>query len=195
MVKPNSFKASVDSQSWATGESSRGTWRSASGSPVTDDVPATATVGPKSPVTTATPASASEGSFLGFSVRWGPNGGCGTRRQGPLDLGLMFLLPKTLFSPLLGLGCEEGLCFGEKDDSTVGSGEKGVIWSNPIAQPVSVSQLDGVELEQEGPEHSLIQWKSRVVNPSDCFHGEDENGLLECSPLSKWDPNDHKGWR
>ena len=58
---------------------------------------------------------------------------------------------------------------------------------------MSLSQLDGVELVQEGPEHSLIQWKSRVVNPSGCFHGEDENGLLECSPLSKGDPNDHKG--
>ena len=31
-----------------------------------------------------------------------------------------------------------------------------------------------------------------MVNPSDFFHGEDENGFLECSSLSKWDPNGHK---
>ena len=29
------------------------------------------------------------------------------------------------FSPLLGMGSEEGLCFGERDDSMVVSGEKG----------------------------------------------------------------------
>ena len=31
-----------------------------------------------------------------------------------------------------------------------------------------------------------------VVNPSGFFHGEEENGFLECSPLSKWDRNGHK---
>ena len=30
-----------------------------------------------------------------------------------------------------------------------------------------------------------------MVNPNGFFHGEDENVLLECSPLSKWDPNGH----
>ena len=40
--------------------------------------------------------------------------------------------------------------------------------------------------------HPLLQWKHSEVNPSGLFHGEDENGSLECSPLSKWDPNDHK---
>ena len=147
MVKPNSSKASVDSQSWATGESSRGTWRLASGSPVTDEVSATMMVGPKSPVTTATPASALEGSFFGFSGAMGSNWRLWDETARPTGLGFDVSSAQNSFSPLLGLGCEEGLCFGEKDDSTVGSGEKGVIWSNPIAQPVLVSQLDGVELE------------------------------------------------
>ena len=86
------------------------------------------------------------------------------------------------FSPLLGLGSEEGLCFGERDDSMMVSGEKGEKWSH----------LDGVEMLQVEPEHPLLQWKHSEVNPSGLFHGEDENGSLECSPLSKWDPNDHK---
>ena len=96
------------------------------------------------------------------------------------------------FSPLSGLGSEEGLYFGERDDTTVVSGEKGDIWNNPIAEPVLPSHLDGVEMLQEGTEHLLIQWKHSEVNPSDFFHGEDKDGSLECSPLSKWDPNDHK---
>ena len=72
------------------------------------------------------------------------------------------------------------------------SGEKGEKWSSPSAELVSPSHLDGVELLQEGPEHLRIQWKHNEVNPSDFFHGEDENGFLECSPLSKWDPNEQK---
>ena len=86
------------------------------------------------------------------------------------------------FSHLLGLGSEEGLYFGEKDESMMVSGVKGEKWSH----------LDGVEMLQEGPEHPLLQWKHSEVNSSGLFHGEDENGSLECSPLSKWDPNDHK---
>nr|POF14673.1 hypothetical protein CFP56_52659 [Quercus suber] len=90
------------------------------------------------------------------------------------------------------LGSEKGLCFGERDNSTVVSSEKGEKWSNPIAKPVSLSYLDGVELLQEGSEHLLLQWKYSEVNPSGFFHGEEESGLLECSPLSKWDPNEQK---
>ena len=30
------------------------------------------------------------------------------------------------------------------------------------------------------------------VNPSGFFQGEEESGLLERSPLSKWDPNEQK---
>ena len=96
------------------------------------------------------------------------------------------------FSPLLGLGCEEGLCFGVSDESMVVSGEKGEAWCNPSAEPVSPSHLDRVEKLQEGTEHLQIQWKHSEVNPSGFYHGEDENGSLECSPLSKWDPKDHK---
>ena len=62
------------------------------------------------------------------------------------------------------------------------SSEKGEKWIH----------LDGVEMLQEGPEHPLLQWKHSDINPSGLFHGEDETGSLECSPLSKWDPNDHK---
>ena len=96
------------------------------------------------------------------------------------------------FSPLLGMGSEEGLCFGERDDSMVVSSEKGEKWSNPIAEPVLPSHLDGVEMLQEGIEHLMIQWKHSKVNPSGFFHGEGKNGSLECSPLFKLDPNDHK---
>ena len=31
-----------------------------------------------------------------------------------------------------------------------------------------------------------------MVNPSGFFQGEEEDGFLECSPLSKWDPNGQK---
>ena len=96
------------------------------------------------------------------------------------------------FSPLSGLGSGEGLCFGERDDFMVDSGAKGGDWSSPDAEPVLPSQVGGFELLQDGPEHLLSQWKHRVVNPSGFFHGEDENSFLECSPLSKWDPNGHK---
>ena len=96
------------------------------------------------------------------------------------------------FSPLSGLGSGEGLCFGERDDFMVDSGAKGGDWSSPDAEPVLPSQVGGFELLQDGPEHLLSQWKHRVVNPSGFFHGEDENSFLECSPLSKWDPNGQK---
>ena len=65
------------------------------------------------------------------------------------------------------------LCFGERDNSTVVPGEKGEKWSNPIAETVSPSYLDGVEQLQEGSEHLMLQWehlmlqwKHSVVNPS-----------------------------
>ena len=73
------------------------------------------------------------------------------------------------FSPLLGLGSEKGLCFGERDNSIVVSDEKGEKWSNPIAELVSPSYLDRVELLQEGSEHFLLQWKYSEVNPSGFF--------------------------
>ena len=50
------------------------------------------------------------------------------------------------FSHLLGLGSEEGLYFGERDESMMVSGEKGEKWSNPIVEPVSPSHLDGDEM-------------------------------------------------
>ena len=50
------------------------------------------------------------------------------------------------FSHLSDLGSQKGLYFGERDNSTVVSGEKGEKWSNPITKPMSSSYLDGVEL-------------------------------------------------
>ena len=72
------------------------------------------------------------------------------------------------------------------------SGDKGVKRSNLIAKPGSPSHLNGVKLSQVGPEHLLIQWKHCEVYSSGHFHGEDKDGFLECSPLSKWDSNDQK---
>ena len=69
------------------------------------------------------------------------------------------------------------------------SSEKGEKWSNPIAELLLPSYLDGVELLQERSEHFLLQWKHNEINPSGFFHGEEESGFLECSPLSIWDPN------
>ena len=92
----------------------------------------------------------------------------------------------------MGLGCREDLCFGEKDDLLVAPGAKRGDCSSLIVEPVLPSQTGGFELLQDGPEHLLSQWKYRVVNPSGFFHGEEEDGFLECSPLSKWDPNGQK---
>ena len=94
------------------------------------------------------------------------------------------------FSPLSCLGSKEDLCFGRRDDTTVVSSDKGVKKSNPIAELGSPSHFDGVELSQVGPEHRMIQWKNCEVNSSGHLHGDDKDGFLECSPLSKWDSND-----
>ena len=145
-----------------------------------------------SPVTAPTLMSATVGSFVGFS------GAVVTDRR----MGVVTHTPKAgysntdashnSFSPLSGLGSGEDLYFGERDDFMVDSGEKGGDWSNPDAKPVLLSQVGGFDLLQDGPKHLLSQWKHRAVDPSAFFHGEDENDFLECSPLSKWDPNGHK---
>ena len=64
-------------------------------------------------------------------------------------------------------------------------GEKGDKWNTS-------SHLDGDELAQDGSEHFLLQWKHSEANPSGLCHEEEDSGLLECSPLSKWDPNEQK---
>ena len=145
-----------------------------------------------SPVTAATPASATVGCFLGLSRAVMNN-----RRMGVVTHTLIASDGKAdaahnSFSTLSGLGSGEDLYFGEKDDFMVDSSEKGGDWSSPNAEPVLPSQVGGVELLQDRPEHLLSQWKHSVVNPSGFFHGEDENGFLECSRLSKWDPNGYK---
>ena len=200
-VKPG--KASFDGQSlWARGESSSGITETVSGSPVPTTVPVSSMEGFGLPVASAAPASATEGSDLGFSgvevrnrrlrdVIHTPivgvlRGGAMARPMGPgFDA-------QNSFSPLSCLGSEEDLCFGVRDDTTVVSGDKGVERSNPNAEPGSLSHFDGVELSQVGPENLMIQWKNCEVNSCGHLHGEDKDGFLECSPLSKWDPNDQK---
>ena len=76
------------------------------------------------------------------------------------------------FSPLLGQVSEMSFGFGEINNSMEVSREKGEV--------------------QDGSEHFMLQWKHTKVNPSGFSQGEEESGLLECSPLSKWDPKEHK---
>ena len=92
----------------------------------------------------------------------------------------------------MGLGSEKSFCFRERENSTEVSGEKGDKWNTS-------SHLDGDELAQDrdklaqdGSEHFLLQWKHSEENPSGFCHEEEESGLLECSPLSKWDPYEQK---
>ena len=73
------------------------------------------------------------------------------------------------------------LCFGEIKNSMEVSGEKG----EKLVQ-------DGTELVQDGSECFMLQWKHSEVNPSGSSQGEEKSGFLECSPLSKWDPKEHK---
>ena len=193
LVKPVALKVSFEGQaSWAIGESSRGSPRKCTGSSVPAAILASMREVSGSPVTTATPASATMGSFVGFS------GTVVTNRR----MGVVTHTPKAgdgnadashnSFSPLSGLGSGEDLCFGERVDFMVDSGEKGGDSSNPDAELVLLSQVGGFELLQDGLEHLLSLWKHKEVDPSGFFHGEDENDFLECSPLSKWDPNGHK---
>ena len=119
-----------------------------------------------SPVTTVVLTSATKGSNFGFSgvevTNWRLREETQTLIAGVLRVGTTAKLigpgyvvssdlrhqgvAQNFFSPLLGLGSEEGLYFGEKDDSTVVSIEKEEKWSNPIAKPVLPSYLDGVEM-------------------------------------------------
>ena len=143
-------------------------------------------------MTAAMPASASVGSCLGFSGAVVIDQRLGVVTQTPLAGYDSAVATHNTFSPLSGLGCGEELCFGEKDDLMVAPGAKGGDCSNLDVEPVLPSQVGGFELLQDGPEHLLSQSKHRVVNPSGFLHGEEEDGFLECSPLSKWDPNGQK---
>ena len=145
-----------------------------------------------SPVTAAASASVTVGSFLGFSGAVVTDQRMGDITQTPIASDGKADATHNSFSPLSGLGSGEDLYFGERDDFMVDSGAKGGDWSCPDVEPMLPSQMGGFELLQDGPEHLLSQWKHMVVNPSGFFHGEEENGFLECSPLSKWDPNGHK---
>nr|POF21481.1 hypothetical protein CFP56_18520 [Quercus suber] len=190
LVKPVGLKDPFEGQAlWAVGESSSGSPRKFTRLPVLAEVLASTMEVSKSPVTAATSASATVGSFWGFSsavVTMGDVTQTSIAGYSKVDA------THNSFSPLSGLGCGEDLCFGENDDLMVVSGAKGGDCSSPDVEPMLPSQVGGFKLLQDGPEHLLSQWKHRVVNPSGFFHGEEENGFLECSPLSKWDPNGHK---
>ena len=162
--------------------------RNFTGSPVPVAVPVSTREVSGSPA----PASASVGSFMGFSDAVVINQRMGSVTQTPIAGYNKANATHNSFSPLSGLGCGEDLYFGERDDLMVALGAKGGDSSSPDVKPVLPSQVSGFELLQDGPEHLLSQWKHRVVNPSGFFHGEEENGFLECSPLSKWDRNGHK---
>ena len=201
LVKPGPVKASFDGQSsWARRESLSGILDTVSWSSVPATMSASSTKGFGLPVSSVVPASATEGSDLGFSgvevrnrrlrdVTHTPIDGVLRRRVTARPMGPGFNAQNS-FSPLSCLGSKEDLCFSRRDDPTVVSGDKGVKKSNPIAELGSPSHFDGVELSQVGPEHRMIQWKNCEVNSSGHLHGEDKDGFLECSPLSKWDPND-----
>ena len=100
--------------------------------------------------------------------------------------------PKSFFSSV-GFGSKMNFCFGEIENSMEVSGEKGEKWSNS-SRDLDGDELaqDGNELAQDGSKHVLLQWKHSEVNSSAFSQGEEESGLLECSPLSKWDPKEHK---
>ena len=75
-------------------------------------------------------------------------------------------------------------------------GEKGEKWSNTL-RDLDGEELpqDGDELAQDGSEHFLLQWKHSEVNPSGFSHGEEESGLLDCSPYLNGIPMNIRSWR
>ena len=167
MAKPISLKESYDGQSmWVQGESPKGRLKLVSGSPVSTAASTSVTEVFGSLVTTVVSTSAMKGSNFGFSgvevTNWRLKEETQTPIAGVLRVGTTAKLmgpgyvvssdlrhqgvTQNSFSPLSGLGSEEGLYFGEKNDSTMVSSEKEEKWSNPIAKPVSPSYLDGVEM-------------------------------------------------
>ena len=90
------------------------------------------------------------------------------------------------------MGSEKSFCFGERENSTEVSGEKGDKWNTSSHLDGDELAQDGDKLAQDGFEHFLLQWKHSEENPSGLCHKEEESGLLECSPLSKWDPYEQK---
>ena len=53
---------------------------------------------------------------------------------------------------------------------------------------MSLSNLDGVELLKGDFEFPLLQWKHSEPNTCGPSYRETGSDLLECSPLSRWDP-------
>ena len=92
------------------------------------------------------------------------------------------------FALLLELGNRMGFVFGEKDAFTEGSSTNGDHWCNPQDECVPLGDRDGFELFKGGFEALLLQWKHSGTHTSSPFHGEADSGILECSPLSRWDP-------
>ena len=61
-------------------------------------------------------------------------------------------------------------------------------WCPSLEGCVPLSNLDGVEFLKGDSEFPLLQWKHSEPITCGLSHGETGSALLECSPLSRWDP-------
>ena len=92
------------------------------------------------------------------------------------------------FALLLELGNGMDFVSWEKDAFMEGLSVNGDQWCNPQDECVPSSDRDELELFKGGFKALLLQWKHSGTNTGGPFPGEAESGLLECSPLSRWDP-------
>ena len=60
--------------------------------------------------------------------------------------------------------------------------------SDYLSENSSVKGVDGVEFFKGDSKFPLLQWKHSEPNTCGPSHGETGSDLLECSPLSRWDP-------
>ena len=109
-------------------------------------------------VIAAAPASVTVGSFFGFSGEVVIDQRMRDVTQTPLAGYGKADATHNSFSPVSGLGYGEDLCFGERDDLMVVSGAKGGDCSSTDVEPMLLSQVGGLELLQDRPEHLLSQW-------------------------------------
>ena len=86
------------------------------------------------------------------------------------------------FSPLSNLGNEMDADFGEGEDQTEDFSE----YHEVAIQPRSV---DTTGFYQNDSGLLLLPWDNSGVDNRCCDSGEKDNCLLECDPLSRWDPN------
>ena len=86
------------------------------------------------------------------------------------------------FSPLSDLGNEMDAEFGEGKDRTEDFSE----YHEVAVQPRLV---DTTRFYQNDSGLLLLPWDNSGVDNRCCDSGEKDNCLLECDPLSRWDPN------